>query len=126
MDFPDLEHQRLDQRPWVACVIQAAIVMHEAELRPYIEACQLGERRAALHFRAVLSRCLGCAFAHVRQGQCAERRAEGFLKVFNNSRYTPKVLSSWMRTSQVNTAIDAIRRRNATGWVLGDEASFSL
>jgi RNA polymerase sigma-70 factor (ECF subfamily) len=50
---------------------------------------------------------------------------EGFLKVFNNiGGYTFKgSFEGWMRRIMVNTAIDAIRRRNASGWVLGDEQS---
>jgi RNA polymerase sigma-70 factor (ECF subfamily) len=51
---------------------------------------------------------------------------EGFLKVFNNIEgYTFKgSFEGWMRRIMVNTAIDAIRRKNAAGWVLGDEDSF--
>ena len=50
---------------------------------------------------------------------------EGFLKVFNNiGGYTFKgSFEGWMRRIMVNTAIDAIRRRNASGLVLGDEQS---
>ena len=51
---------------------------------------------------------------------------EGFLKVFNNiGGYTFKgSFEGWMRRIMVNTAIDAIRRKNAAGWVLGDDESF--
>ena len=53
---------------------------------------------------------------------------EGFLKVFNNIEgYTFKgSFEGWMRRIMVNTAIDAIRRRNAAGWVLGDEGHLNL
>ena len=51
---------------------------------------------------------------------------EGFLKVFTNIEgYTSKgSFEGWMRRIMVNTSIDAIRRRKATGLVLGDEKSF--
>ena len=51
---------------------------------------------------------------------------EGFLKVFTNIEgYTSKgSFEGWMRRIMVNTSIDAIRRRKATGLVLGDDKSF--
>lgn len=51
---------------------------------------------------------------------------EGFLKIFSNIEgYTFKgSFEGWMRRIMVNTSIDAIRRRKATGMVLGDEKSF--
>ena len=50
----------------MACVKEAANVMHEAELRPYIEACQLGERRAQRfiferYYRLMFGVCLQSA-----------------------------------------------------------------
>ena len=46
--------------------------------------------------------------------------------MFNNiGGYTFKgSFEGWMRRIMVNTAIDAIRRKNSAGWVLGDEQSF--
>ena len=51
---------------------------------------------------------------------------EGFLKIFSNiDGYTSKgSFEGWMRRIMVNTAIDAIRSRKATGLVLGLEESF--
>ena len=113
---------------WIACVIQAAIVMHEAELRPYIEACQLGERRAQRfiferYYRLMFGVCLRYMSD---QDSVNDVVQEGFLKVFNNiGGYTFKgSFEGWMRRIMVNTAIDAIRRKNSAGWVLGDEQSF--
>lgn len=51
---------------------------------------------------------------------------EGFLKIFTNIEgYTSKgSFEGWMRRIMVNTSIDAIRRRKATGLVLGEYKSF--
>ena len=51
---------------------------------------------------------------------------EGFLKVFTNIEgYTFKgSFEGWIRRIMVNTSIDAIRRRRATGLVLGEDKSF--
>lgn len=51
---------------------------------------------------------------------------EGFLKVFTNIEgYTFKgSFEGWVRRIMVNTSIDAIRRRKATGLVLGEDKSF--
>ncbi len=51
---------------------------------------------------------------------------EGFLKIFTNIEgYTSKgSFEGWMRRIMVNTSIDAIRRRKATGLVLGEDKSF--
>ena len=102
-----------------------AIVMHEAELRPYIEACQLGERRAHVYFRAYRL-MLGCAFA-----TCPTRTAQDVVRsvpqgVLQHEGYTFKgSFEGWMRRIMVNTAI-IIRRRNATGWVLETRRRLSL
>ena len=112
----------------MACVKEAANVMHEAELRPYIEACQLGERRAQRfifewYYRLMVGVCLRYMSDTDSVQDIVQ---EGFLKVFNNIEgYTFKgSFEGWMRRIMVNTAIDAIRRRTAAGWVLGAEGSF--
>ena len=121
-----LSHER--QPYCFACVKEAAIVMHEAELRPYIEACQLGERRAQRYiFERYYRLMFGVCLRYMSDKDSVQDVVqEGFLKVFNNIEgYTFKgSFEGWMRRIMVNTAIDAIRRRNAAGWVLGDEASF--
>ena len=97
--------------------------MHEAELRPYIEACQLGERRAQRFiFKRYYRLMFGVCLRYMSdQDSVQDVVQEGFLKVFNNiGGYTFKgSFEGWMRRIMVNTAIDAIRRRNAAGWVLG-------
>ena len=112
----------------MACVKEAANVMHEAELRPYIEACQLGERRAQRFiFERYYRLMFGVCLRYMSDTDSVQDIVqEGFLKVFNNIEgYTFKgSFEGWMRRIMVNTAIDAIRRRNAAGWVLGDEGSF--
>ena len=102
--------------------------MHEAELRPHIEACQAGESRAQRfiferYYRLMFGVCLRYMSD---QDSVKDVVQEGFLKVFNNiGGYTFKgSFEGWMRRIMVNTAIDSIRRRNAAGWVLGEEASF--
>ena len=101
--------------------------MHEAELRPYIEACQLGERRAQRYlFERYYRLMFGVCLRYMSDRDAVQDVVqEGFLKVFNNiGGYTFKgSFEGWMRRIMVNTAIDAIRRRNASGWVLGDEQS---
>lgn len=51
---------------------------------------------------------------------------EGFLKIFTSiHKYSSKgSFEGWMRRIMVNTSIDAIRSRKATGLVLGVEESF--
>ena len=102
--------------------------MHEAELRPYIEACQLGERRAQRFiFERYYRLMFGVCLRYMSDPDSVQDIVqEGFLKMFNNIEgYTFKgSFEGWMRRIMVNTAIDAIRRRNAAGWVLGDEESF--
>jgi RNA polymerase sigma-70 factor (ECF subfamily) len=48
--------------------------------------------------------------------------------VFNNIEgYTSKgSFEGWMRRIMVNTAIDAIRRNKASGWILADDLSIDL
>ena len=102
--------------------------MHEAELRPHIEACQAGDSRAQRfiferYYRLMFGVCLRYMSD---QDSVKDVVQEGFLKVFNNIEgYTFKgSFEGWMRRIMVNTAIDAIRRKNSVGWVLGDEQSF--
>jgi RNA polymerase sigma-70 factor (ECF subfamily) len=101
--------------------------MHEAELRPYIEACQLGERRAQRYiFERYYRLMFGVCLRYMSDKDAVQDVVqEGFLKVFQNiGGYTFKgSFEGWMRRIMVNTAIDAIRRRNASGWVLGEESS---
>ena len=101
--------------------------MHEAELRPYSEACQLGERRAQRFiFERYYRLMFGVCLRYMSDKDSVQDVVqEGFLKVFNNiGGYTFKgSFEGWMRRIMVNTAIDAIRRRNASGLVLGDEQS---
>jgi len=128
-DFTDLERtfHTLRQPFANSRVNEAAIVMHEAELRPYIEACQLGERRAQRYlFERYYRLMFGVCLRYMSDRDAVQDVVqEGFLKVFNNiGGYTFKgSFEGWMRRIMVNTAIDAIRRRNASGWVLGDEQS---
>tara|TARA_B100001741_G_C16306025_1_gene483571 strand:- start:78 stop:668 length:591 start_codon:yes stop_codon:yes gene_type:complete len=108
--------------------LKAAIVMQEADLRPYIEACQLGESRAQRFiFERYYRLMFGVCMRYMSDNDSVQDVVqEGFLKVFNNiGGYTFKgSFEGWMRRIMVNTAIDAIRRKNAAGWVLGDEGSF--
>ena len=109
-------------------VFETAIGMHEADLRPYIEACQLGESRAQRFiFERYYRLMFGVCLRYMSDTDSVQDVVqEGFLKVFNNIEgYTFKgSFEGWMRRIMVNTAIDAIRRKNAAGWVLGDEDSF--
>ena len=128
-DFTDLERTfHTPRQPFAdSRVNEAAIVMHEAELRPYIEACQLGERRAQRYlFERYYRLMFGVCLRYMSDRDAVQDVVqEGFLKVFNNiGGYTFKgSFEGWMRRIMVNTAIDAIRRRNASGLVLGDEQS---
>ena len=108
----------------------AANVMQEADLRPYIEACQLGESRAQRFiFERYYRLMFGVCMRYMSDNDSVQDVVqEGFLKVFNNiGGYTFKgSFEGWMRRIMVNTAIDAIRRKNAAGWVLGDDGSLNL
>ena len=97
----------------------AANVMQEADLRPYIEACQLGESRAQRFiFERYYRLMFGVCMRYMSDNDSVQDVVqEGFLKVFNNiGGYTFKgSFEGWMRRIMVNTAIDAIRRKNAAG-----------
>ena len=102
--------------------------MQNDELQAHIEGCRRGESKS--------QRCIFERYYRVMFGVCmryvSDRDAvqdvvqEGFLKVFANIEgYTFKgSFEGWVRRIMVNTSIDAIRRRKATGLVLGEEKSF--
>ena len=99
----------------------------DSELRPIIEGCKRGERRAQQqvferYYRLMFGVCLRYISDH---DSVQDVLQEGFLKVFSNIEgYTSKgSFEGWIRRIMVNTAIDFIRRKRAAGWESGDEAT---
>ncbi|MAO46464.1 MAG: RNA polymerase subunit sigma-70 [Crocinitomicaceae bacterium] len=102
--------------------------MQNDELHAHIDGCRRGESKSQ---RWIFERYYRLMFG-VCMRYLSDRDAvqdvvqEGFLKVFTNIEgYTFKgSFEGWVRRIMVNTSIDAIRRRKATGLVLGEEKSF--
>ena len=104
--------------------------MSETELRNHIEGCKRQDRSSQKwlfdrYYRLMFGICLRYASDHDAAQDIVQ---EGYLKVFNNIEgYTSKgSFEGWMRRIMVNTAIDAIRRDKASGWILADENSMEL
>lgn len=108
-------------------VLYTAKAMSESELQNHIEGCKRQDRLSQKwlfnrYYRLMFGICLRYASD---QDAVQDIVQEGFLKVFNNIEgYTSKgSFEGWMRRIMVNTAIDAIRRSKATGWILVEDAS---
>ena len=104
--------------------------MSETELRNHIEGCKRQNRSSQKwlfdrYYRLMFGICLRYASD---QDAAQDIVQEGYLKVFNNIEgYTSKgSFEGWMRRIMVNTAIDAIRRNKASGWILADENAMDL
>ncbi len=102
--------------------------MQNKELHDHIEGCR---RRDSKSQRWIFERyyrlMFGVCLRYVADKDAVQDVVqEGFLKVFTNIEgYTFKgSFEGWIRRIMVNTSIDAIRRRKATGLVLGEEKSF--
>jgi RNA polymerase sigma factor (sigma-70 family) len=110
------------------CVILPATIMQNKELRAHIEGCRQGDSKSQRWiFERYYRLMFGVCLRYVSDRDAVQDVVqEGFLKVFTNIEgYTFKgSFEGWVRRIMVNTSIDAIRRRKATGLVLGDEKSF--
>ncbi len=111
-------------------VITTAKAMSETELRNHIEGCKRQNRSSQKwlfdrYYRLMFGICLRYASDEDAAQDIVQ---EGYLKVFNNIEgYTSKgSFEGWMRRIMVNTAIDAIRRNKASGWILADENAMDL
>lgn len=102
--------------------------MQNKELQAHIEGCRRGDSKSQRWmFERYYRMMFGVCLRYVSdQDAVQDVVQEGFLKIFSNIEgYTFKgSFEGWMRRIMVNTSIDAIRRRKATGMVLGDEKSF--
>ena len=102
--------------------------MQNKELHAHIEGCRRGESKSQRWiFERYYRLMFGVCMRYVSDRDAVQDVVqEGFLKVFTNIEgYTFKgSFEGWIRRIMVNTSIDAIRRRKATGLVLGEEKSF--
>ena len=102
--------------------------MQNRELLAHIDGCRQGESKSQRWiFERYYRLMLGVCMRYVSDKDAVQDVVqEGFLKVFTNIEgYTSKgSFEGWMRRIMVNTSIDAIRRRKATGLVLGEAKSF--
>ena len=102
--------------------------MQNKELLVHIEGCRLSrEKSRSWIFNRYYRLMFGVCLRYVSDKDAVQDVVqEGFLKIFLNiDGYTSKgSFEGWMRRIMVNTAIDAIRSRKATGLVLGLEESF--
>ncbi|MBM56373.1 MAG: RNA polymerase subunit sigma-70, partial [Euryarchaeota archaeon] len=98
------------------------------ELLAHIEGCRRGESKSQRWiFERYYRLMFGVCMRYVSDKDAVQDVVqEGFLKIFTNIEgYTSKgSFEGWMRRIMVNTSIDAIRRRKATGLVLGEDKSF--
>jgi len=109
-------------------VISAATKMQNKELLAHIKGCLLGDDKSQRwvferYYRVMFGVCLRYISDHDATQDVVQ---EGFLKIFlSMHKYSSKgSFEGWMRRIMVNTAIDAIRSRKATGLILGVEESF--
>ena len=102
--------------------------MQNKELHAHIEGCRRRESKSQRWiFERYYRLMFGVCMRYVSDRDAVQDVVqEGFLKVFTNIEgYTFKgSFEGWIRRIMVNTSIDAIRRRKATGLVLGEEKSF--
>ena len=102
--------------------------MQNKELHAHIEGCRRGEDKSQRWiFERYYRLMFGVCMRYVSDRDAVQDVVqEGFLKVFTNIEgYTFKgSFEGWIRRIMVNTSIDAIRRRRATGLVLGEDKSF--
>ena len=102
--------------------------MQNKELLAHIEGCRRGESKSQRWiFERYYRLMFGVCMRYVSDKDALQDVVqEGFLKIFTNIEgYTSKgSFEGWMRRIMVNTSIDAIRRRKATGLVLGEDKSF--
>jgi RNA polymerase sigma factor (sigma-70 family) len=102
--------------------------MQNKELHAHIKGCQRrSEKSRSWIFKRYYRLMFGVCLRYVSDKDAVQDIVqEGFLKIFSNiDGYTSKgSFEGWMRRIMVNTAIDAIRSRKATGLVLGNERSF--
>ena len=102
--------------------------MQNKELHAHIEGCRRGEDKSQRWiFERYYRLMFGVCMRYVSDRDAVQDVVqEGFLKVFTNIEgYTFKgSFEGWIRRIMVNTSIDAIRRRKATGLVLGEDKSF--
>ncbi|HHZ82084.1 MAG TPA: sigma-70 family RNA polymerase sigma factor [Flavobacteriales bacterium] len=101
--------------------------MQNKDLLAHIEGCrQNREKSRSWIFNRYYRLMFGVCLRYVSDRDAVQDVVqEGFLKIFSNiDGYTSKgSFEGWMRRIMVNTAIDAIRHRKATGLVLGSEES---
>ena len=102
--------------------------MQNKELLAHIEGCRRGESKSQRWiFERYYRLMFGVCMRYISDKDAVQDVVqEGFLKIFTNIEgYTSKgSFEGWMRRIMVNTSIDAIRRRKATGLVLGENKSF--
>ena len=102
--------------------------MQNDELHAHIDGCRRGESKSQRWiFERFYRLMFGVCMRYVSDRDAVQDVVqEGFLKVFTNIEgYTFKgSFEGWVRRIMVNTSIDAIRRRKATGLVLGEDKSF--
>ena len=102
--------------------------MQNKELHAHIEGCRRSsEKSRSWIFKRYYRLMFGVCLRYVSDRDAVQDVVqERFLKIFLNiDGYTSKgSFEGWMRRIMVNTAIDAIRSRKATGLVLGYDESF--
>ena len=102
--------------------------MQNKELLNHIKGCQRGDDKSQRWiFERYYRLMFGVCLRYVSDRDATQDVVqEGFLKIFSSiNKYSSKgSFEGWMRRIMVNTAIDAIRSRKATGLVLGVEESF--
>ena len=101
--------------------------MQNKELLAHINGCLRGDDKSQRWvFERYYRLMFGVCLRYVSDKDATQDVVqEGFLKIFLSiDKYSSKgSFEGWMRRIMVNTAIDAIRRSKATGWILVEDAS---
>ncbi|MGY8928242.1 MAG: RNA polymerase sigma factor [Flavobacteriales bacterium] len=112
----------------VVSSFKAATIMQNKELLAHINGCLRGDDKSQRWvFERYYRLMFGVCLRYVSDKDATQDVVqEGFLKIFTSiHKYSSKgSFEGWMRRIMVNTSIDAIRSRKATGLVLGVEESF--
>jgi len=100
--------------------------MTESEVQRHVAGCQAGARASQQwvfeqYYRKMFGICLRYVPDH---DEVQDVLQEGFLKVFGGIQgFTSKgSFEGWMRRIMVNTAVDYLRKKKSSGWLLREEA----
>lgn len=100
--------------------------MTESEVQRHVTGCQAGARASQQWvFERYYRKMFGVCLRYVPdQDEVQDVLQEGFLKVFGSIQgYSSKgSFEGWIRRIMVNTAVDHLRKKKSSGWILREDA----